>query len=416
MNANANSARKRKASASRDLPGGTVLSTVNLSLADLNKLIDQRLDEKTVALTSRVDSLQRENERLCFRCESLERSVQVLKREGNWTYSAPDVPRSHWIEQGHDEEYADDAEELIQSIKQRTEILRSDGDEDVIISSEALVLSDDALRPHWEQLAKAIQLSESVDRIDLRDVQVHDRTLQMIETSVRQKGITRLWLVDNQFRGGEGVQFAIDVLKNNRTIERFHWAMNPFHHAEHAYELIDAVMEQPAISIVAFTISLVGGVTLQRLFGEVGADTLLCVDLTGNNIKTNDDRCIPRFLSTNPLLEELYLGQNQFNDDDGIHIAQALQSNINLEILDLESNALTEKGKHTMYHQSLYGLSQSDISTLIEFKTVVRGFNMNTVSGANHSCEIHGISDPEDFMNESNMSAKWNLLNSVSKW
>ena len=86
MNANANSARKRKASASRDLPGGTVLSTVNLSLADLNKLIDQRLDEKTVALTSRVDSLQRENERLRFRCESLERSVQVLKREGNWTY------------------------------------------------------------------------------------------------------------------------------------------------------------------------------------------------------------------------------------------------------------------------------------------------------------------------------------------
>ena len=129
--------------------------------------------------------------------------------------------------------------------------------------------------------------------------------------------------------------------------------MNPFHHAEHAYELIDAVMEQPAISDVAFTISLVGGVTLQRLFGEVGADTLLCVDLTGNNIKTNDDRCITRFLSTNPLLEELYLGQNQFNDDDGIHIAQALQSNINLEILDLESNALTEKGKHTMYSITL---------------------------------------------------------------
>ena len=353
MNANANSARKRKASASRDLPGGTVLSTVNLSLADLNKLIDQRLDEKTVALTSRVDSLQRENERLRFRCESLERSVQVLKREGNWTYSAPDVPRSHWIEQGHDEEYADDAEELIQSIKQRTEILRSDGDEDVIISSEALVLSDDALRPHWEQLANAIQLSQRVDRIDLSSVQVDGRTLKMIETSVRQKGITRLWLVDNQFRGGEGVQFAIDVLKNNRTIERFHWAMNPFHHAEHAYELIDAVMEQPAISDVAFTISLVGGVTLQRLFGEVGADTLLCVDLTGNNIKTNDDRCITRFLSTNPLLEELYLGQNQFNDDDGIHIAQALQSNINLEILDLESNALTEKGKHTMYSITL---------------------------------------------------------------
>ena len=78
-----NPAKKRKAA--RDPPHehgnddpGTVDST-NLSLADLNKLIDQRVADavgaRILELSSRVDGLQRENEGLIRRCESLERSV-----------------------------------------------------------------------------------------------------------------------------------------------------------------------------------------------------------------------------------------------------------------------------------------------------------------------------------------------------
>ena len=85
-------AKKRKADRDPPLrppPGsddpGTVLS-VNLSLADLHKLVDQRVTEvvetKTLALASRVDGLQRENEGLLLRCESLERSVQVFEEGG----------------------------------------------------------------------------------------------------------------------------------------------------------------------------------------------------------------------------------------------------------------------------------------------------------------------------------------------
>ena len=123
-----NPAKKRKADCDPPLLGHDGPS--NMSLADLNRLIDQRVvdavDSKILALSTRVDALQRENEGLALRCESLERSVQVLRKEGNWAYSAPDVPRSHWIDQGHDEDYADEAEDLIQSIKEVTEDLRSD--------------------------------------------------------------------------------------------------------------------------------------------------------------------------------------------------------------------------------------------------------------------------------------------------
>ena len=82
--------KKRKAeSADGDPPGndddhGVVLSA-NLSLADLNRLIDQRVADavrtKTVELDKQVDDLQRENEGLLLKCESLERSVKVLQKD-----------------------------------------------------------------------------------------------------------------------------------------------------------------------------------------------------------------------------------------------------------------------------------------------------------------------------------------------
>ncbi|EJK77947.1 hypothetical protein THAOC_00183, partial [Thalassiosira oceanica] len=133
---------------------GTIL--FSLSLADLNRLIDRRVAEdlkaKTLALTSRVDGLQRENKGLLRRYESLERSVQVLKREGNWTYSAPDVPRSRWIKQGHDEDYAEEADNLIQSIKDNTLGLCSGG-KYIDVSSAFILSSDRVLNPHLEQRA-----------------------------------------------------------------------------------------------------------------------------------------------------------------------------------------------------------------------------------------------------------------------
>ena len=167
-------AKKRKA-ADPTSPGnddddtGSVLSAnlpLSLSLtADLHKLVDQRVadavDAKTLALSSRVDDLRRENEGLLRRCESLERSVQVLRREGSWTYTAPDVPRSHWIEQGHDDEYAECAEMVTNTIKRNTESLRADDPNysNIVafgfVDFETVIRSDPVLDPHLKELAKA---------------------------------------------------------------------------------------------------------------------------------------------------------------------------------------------------------------------------------------------------------------------
>ncbi|EJK70935.1 hypothetical protein THAOC_07667 [Thalassiosira oceanica] len=398
-----NPAKKRKAASGasdpprpdNDDPDAVV--PANFSLADLNRLIDKRVEDvkaEAFALTSRVDGLQRENEGLLLRCESLERSVQVLKREGSWTYSAPDVPRNHWLEQGYDEEDAEEANNLIQSIKNNTHELRSGGDY-VEVSCETLAISDDSLHPHWEQLANAIQLSERVEVLNMRNVQLDEHTLQRIETSVRQKGITGFYLNDNDFLEGEGLQFAIDVLKKEQI--------------EDACELVDAVLEQPAIRNISFISSFREGITtyspVKRLFCGIGTDTLLDVYLGDNGINTNGDRCIPDFLSANPPLKNLSLWDNRLTDDDALNIAVALQSNTNLRFLDLENNTLTEEGKDVMYHQAIFGISPSDLSKLI----TVYEANLNSVSGANHTCEIEGISGRKTFMmNNRDKSAKWN--------
>ena len=98
-----NPAKKRKADSvphrpDNGDPGATL--PADLSLADLNRLIDQRVtgvvEAKTLTLTSRVDGLQRENERLLLRCESLERSVQ---RSGIEEGGTLDVLRSRCSDQ-----------------------------------------------------------------------------------------------------------------------------------------------------------------------------------------------------------------------------------------------------------------------------------------------------------------------------
>ena len=280
----------------------------------------------------------------------------------------------------------------------------------VLIGCGTLILSDDVLDPHWEQLVNAIQLSERITTLELNNVELDQRTLQIIETSLCLKGIARFYLHGNQFRGGEGVRFAINVLKSNRSVDTFRWYDNDFHSTEDACSLVDAVLEQPTIRNLVMTSLLsnedINAYTpVQRLFGGAGNGILLDVNLSSNGIKTNGDGCISDFLSTNPTLKVLYLIGNHLNDDDALHIAQALQSNSNLRYLNLEKNKLTANGRSAAYCQSIYGLYRSYPSE--ESMSLIEA-NLNTVSEANHTCKIDGITPREMFMNSRTKSAKWN--------
>ena len=270
-----------------------------------------------------------------------------------------------------------------------------------------------AIESHREQLADAMQLSERITRLSMYHVQLDKHTLQMIEASVRQKSIIEVDFAFNEFHEGEGVQFAVGILKSNSSVEKFYWTGNSLHSTEDACKLIDAILEHPKISDVNLWGSLSENINpyvpVKRLFGGRGNGTLLEVNLARNSIITNGDRCISDFLSTNPPLEKLHLDRG-ITDDDALHIALSLQLNTNLRYLGLSGNKLTKKGKSAMYRLSVFGQNQSDLS---EVEPVCKA-NLNAVSGANHTCGIWGISNlNKDFINDGNKSAKSNRARKI---
>ena len=207
------------------------------------------------------------------------------------------------------------------------------------------------------------------------------------------------------------------MLKSNRKIETFSWDDNSFHSTEDACKLVDAALEHPTVSQLYLERSLDEGTGIvpytpvERLFRGVGNGKLIDINLNGNGIKTDGGRCISDFLAANPPLKSLYLGGNQLSDDDALHIALALQSNTNLRRLLLENNLLTERGKHVAYHQAIFGLH---LSSLTVFDAIMNA-NLNTVSEANHTCRILGLScgrlpsgAGDNIMNGDNFSGSFN--------
>lgn len=366
------------------------------------------LQETIVALTSQVGSLEKENKRLQLRCESLERSVQALRGDGNWTYSAPDVPKSHWIEQGHDEDYAEEADRLIEGIVATTRGLRSGEDSVLLPNCTHTIFSDGAIHPHWEQLANAIQLSNGITGFRASNIQLSQCDLRMIESSLRQKGVTELHLKENQFIRGEGVEFAANVLKYNREVGEFSWCGNTIHSEEDALNLVDAVLEHPKISDVKFCsvdstpdimYSLVA-----RLFGGLmylGRATLLDADLSYSDISTKGDQFIPEFIASNPALRMLNLQGNMLTDNDALNIAVALKWNTNLRHLNVDENNLTDEGMHSANYVAIFGVNRSNSANIIDSK-----IDLNIVSDANHTCDIVGVT--EGLRNNEDASGKWN--------
>ena len=59
------------------------------------------------SMNSRISQMEDHNKLLQDKCDSLERSLAILVKEQEWEYSVPDIPRSHWIEAGFDNDDVD---------------------------------------------------------------------------------------------------------------------------------------------------------------------------------------------------------------------------------------------------------------------------------------------------------------------
>ncbi|EJK64899.1 hypothetical protein THAOC_14313, partial [Thalassiosira oceanica] len=221
-------------------------------LVAINSTLQARLDGQAGSQAREVDELRVKCNVLESRCGSLERSIQVLKKDVNWKYTAPDIPRSHWIEQGHDREYADNMKGCLRRIKGHVERIRNG--ENIYCScldydGELTILHDDALQPHFKELADAIQLSNGIRRINIDNLELRPSALGILfpamEGKVKRIDMRRIRIpVPDAVKCYEIISSSI---RRNHALERLLWIGIQIPSDDQADLLMQSLIENRAI-------------------------------------------------------------------------------------------------------------------------------------------------------------------------
>ena len=326
---------------------------------DVEKLMAEMNARMERAMESRLGELQHELDEVKSRCESLERSVQILAKDVKWEYSAPAIPTSHWIARGFDENYIENIELFLNRIEDYTCELRSETASDEIILSGGGVggpvgLHDDALQPHWREFVNSMQLYKNPAAsfcIQIKNMQLSSSVMSLLAPALKDKPIKTFVLSNNEFENArEGIDFAIEIIQSNPGLKQFYWGNNPIHSMNDANHLVEAVISHPRIYCIH----------LPNCFGEnVDVYSILCtllasgkefsrIKLKSNDIQTGWGTEIPDFLATNPPLNRLVLTNNHLDDNDAVLIARSLKRNTNLRRLGLGHNGITDIGRDAL--------------------------------------------------------------------
>ena len=360
------------------------------TLVAANKVLEERnaaFEERCKALDRKSKSLERSCGELEVRCSSLERSVQVLKKDVDWTYSAPDIPRSHWIEQGHDEEYADYMVGNISYIKDNVEDIRSSGGGNcscLDYYGQSRMLYDDALLPHFKELADAIQLSTGIRKIFIDNIELRPSALGILFPAMEGKA-TNIDMRRIRFPA-EDVDECYEIIaasiRRNIKLEKFDWESIEFRSDEQADLFIESVMDNWAIKIV----TLANCINRSDINGcRALASLMMCgrplkiVDFRDNGLSGIDD--VAAALATNPQLKELWIRDNEFNDGDAELIAEALKQNTNLQSLYMRGNNNITPTGFEKIRTAIYN-----------------PLSLNGVASCNHTCWVDCIRDNDQFV------------------
>ncbi|EJK48961.1 hypothetical protein THAOC_32202, partial [Thalassiosira oceanica] len=308
-------------------------------LVAINSTLQARLDGHAERQAQEVDELREKCNVLQLRCGSLERSIQVLRKDVSWSYSAPSIPRSHWIEQGRDDEYAAHMEGSLRGINQDVECIRNGEDEDFYCRcldycGQMEVLHDDALLPHFKELADAIQLSSGIREIIIDSIELRPSALRILfpamEGKVKVVDMRRI-----RIPGPDAVkcyEIIAASIRRNHSLKGLTWCNNRISSDDQADLLIKSIIDNRSIE----------NVQLANCFNQSGVDgcralvaLMTCgrpfnwLDFSGNCLSDIDD--VAAALATNPQLQQLLIHDNEINDRDAELIAQALKQNTNLQ-------------------------------------------------------------------------------------
>ena len=377
-----------------------------ISMTDLRALLDER-DRKTRELVDRrdeeiramIEERDRQHEaksaELQEQIDSLLGFVQELMknqdwyRNKNWAYpiSCSDISESKWLALGFDPDVASFASGSAQMMTATTRSLRVGGSCVEIGPRDSTVGEiphHEMLLPHWRELCSAICLSDVISEFKVSSLHMDSAVMQMIERALRNKNSLQMFALEsNGFDDDDNaVIFATNIINSNHKMKNFIWHDNVIDDSDAASGLIDALVCHPTVEKLQLSNALLEDDShdlVKYLF--VSGRELYSIDIEGNDIRTNGDSTISDFLATNPCLQKLKLGHNCLNDDDVMLVANALRTNHNLKLLDIEGNGGITIAGHEALSMVLFDHPIYDVGRTI----------LNSVSDSNHTCRIKGL-------------------------
>ena len=370
----------------------TTPAAASQQIAELQAELERCKREK-LAIEERHDQEVQDLRRWCA---VNARTIQVLKKDVKWRFSAPNIPRSHWADQGRNDQYIADMTTLGKQIRRATEKLRNGaGNEKIPVclgssSFQAPLEHDDALLPYWSELSDAIQLRGEGDYVIfyLHHVQVNRSVIEMLSRSLALK-CEEAFLIGNHFADQDGVNLAIEAITNNPQMKTFRFEKNPFESEESASKLCRSILLHPKISIAIIQSCCNEGASygydMVKTLLSNPAKTFKEIYLGGNHIRSNGCRILPDYIASNPPLEILSLYDNHLVDDDLRRISTALKTNNCLKKLSLGKNDYSSVG---------IGCLAAAVMGLVPCPTAPDSFHnpdFNSSFGCNHTCRIHGV-------------------------
>ncbi|EJK57050.1 hypothetical protein THAOC_22951 [Thalassiosira oceanica] len=358
-------------------------------------------------LNGKVDALQTKN-------ESLTSALQ-------WAYAVEEIPRQHWLERGHDEDYADAMENLLSSMEESIKDLRmgtvsdSEFGENMIkiefilqdeVENYIHADQDETLMPYWKELASALRHWSEYHadgkclKVEIIYIELPKVVLDILRPAFEESRIENVFF-ENSHHTGDMADFAKKVLQSNHFITEVGFGEIKFSQ-ETVKALCGAIKSRNAggqfIKILALRNCFDGGIdthTLKMILTSITAirqDAIL--NLNYNGMSSREAAVIARFLTSNPRLKQLEIDGNRFNDADAALLADALSSNTHLTNFSVCGNSEIKENGRLAFLRAVF-----DVSSL------------SSCASSNHTCRLRGLERDISAMNRKKKS----ILNKWSK-
>jgi len=249
-----------------------------------------------------------------------------------------------------------------------------------------ILLPHKVLLTAWEKLANAMSsiTNRGIITLSIQNMEVSKEVFDMLLESVQQASPLQLLNLvrNNLFVNDYGVDFVVDVLKANASINCVGIMNNLIESADDAQSLADALINHPKLDTIVLDRCGLGRnesimKSIVPLLGSLDK-----IQLAGNQIGSSGIKLISDCLAMNPSVNTLSLIDNLLNDEDAAVLANSLMSNTNLRILRIAGNSITQEGMKS-FHLAVRNTS-----------------SFNAISDSNHTC---CISDGDEELSKVNI-------------